>query len=404
MKTRLLLAIVLIAVLLISFAPTAEASDCTPVWHRVKPGEYLAQIAAYYGVTVQSIVNANNLWNPNLIYVGQLLRIPVPCEPAPPSGCTAVHVVKAGEYLKLIAARYKTTVAVIVSLNGIKNPNLIYPGQRLLVPVACPKPKPKATPTPKPPPQPTGPWTGRYWDNRFFSGQPKFVRNDQKVDFKFGTTGPGGGIGGTNYAVRWTRGRYFEPGQYRFRILVDDGVRFWLDGVLLIDEWHDSPPTEYVAVSQLSAGTHTIQIDYYQHTGSARIWFMIEPVSVQMAWKGEFFNNTRLEGTPAVTRQFNAVDFDFGLKAPVAGIAADYFSDRYTGTFHFVGGKYRFTAVSDDGIRVWIDDNLIIDQWRLTSAATYQVDVDVSEGNHNIKVEHFEQTGSAVVKLRWAQR
>jgi LysM repeat protein len=404
MKTRLLLAIVLITVLLVSFAPPAQASDCDPVWHRVKPGEYLAQIAAYYGVTVQSIVNANNLWNPNLIYVGQLLRIPVACAPAPPTSCTTVHIVKAGEYLKLIAARYKTTVTVLVNLNGIKNPNIIYPGQRLLVPVACAKPKPKPSPTPKPPAQPTGPWTGRYWNNRFFSGEPKFVRHDQKVDFKFGTTGPGGGIGGTNYAVRWTRSRYFEPGSYRFRILVDDGVRFWLDGVLLIDQWHDSPPTEYVAVSQVSAGNHNIQIDYYQNTGGARIWFMIEPLNVQMAWKGEFWNNPRLEGAPSVTRSYNAVDFDFGLKAPVAGISADFFSDRFTGTFHFVGGKYRFTAVADDGIRVWVDDNLIIDQWRITSVVAYQVDVDVSEGNHKIKVEHFENTGSAVVKLRWVQR
>ncbi|MCL7454352.1 MAG: PA14 domain-containing protein [Anaerolineae bacterium] len=403
MKTRLLLAFVLITVLLVSFAPSAQASDCDPVWHRVKPGEYLARIASYYGVTVQSIVNANNLWNPNLIYVGQLLRIPVTCAPPPPSACTTVHVVKAGEYLKLIAARYKTTVTAIVNLNGITNPNLIYPGQRLLVPVACPKPKPKPTVAPTPP-QPTGPWTGRYWDNRFFSGEPKLVRRDQKVDFSFGTAGPGGGIAGTTFSVRWTRSRYFEPGSYRFRILVDDGVRLWIDGALLIDQWHDSAPTEYVAVSQLSAGNHNIQIDYYQNTGSARIWFMIEPLDVAMAWKAEYWNNPRLEGAPSVTRQVNAVDFDFGLKVPVTGITADYFSDRYTGTFHFVGGKYRFTAVADDGIRVWVDDNLIIDQWRVTSVVAYQVDIDVSEGNHNIKVEHFEQTGSAVVKLRWTQR
>jgi hypothetical protein len=154
----------------------------------------------------------------------------------------------------------------------------------------------------------------------------------------------------------------------------------------------------------VSAGNHNIQIDYYQNTGGARIWFMIEPLNVQMAWKGEFWNNPRLEGAPPVTRSYNAVDFDFGLKAPVAGISADFFSDRFTGTFHFVGGKYRFTAVADDGIRVWVDDNLIIDQWRITSVVAYQVDVDVSEGNHKIKVEHFENTGSAVVKLRWVQR
>jgi len=198
------------------------------------------------------------------------------------------------------------------------------------------------------------------------------VRNDQKVDFNFGTKGPGGAIGGTNYAIRWTRSRYFEPGEYRFRILVDDGVRLWIDGILLIDEWHDSAPTEYVAVRQLSAGNHNIRIDYYQNKVTGRIWFMIEPVHGQKAWTGEFFDNINLTGTPVATRQYDAVDFDWGLNAPVAGITADHFSGRFTGTFHFVGGSYRFTAVADDGIRVWIDDTLIIDQWQVTSVRTYQ--------------------------------
>ncbi len=397
MKVRLFSVAILIALILAGFLVPTEAQTCKPVYHVVKPGQNLTQIARFYGVTVQAIVKANNLWNPNLIYPGQHLLIPVPCTPEPPKpGCTVIHVVKRGEYLKLIAVRYGTTVNAIVQLNGIKNPNLIYPGQRLKIPVRC-------KPTPTPTPGPTKPWKGQYWPNRFLSGEPKYVRYADVVDFNWGTAGPGDGIGGTNFSVRWNRTKYFDPGLYRFHVRVDDGVRVWVDNVLIIDQWHDTAPREYTADKQLSAGNHNLQVDYYQNQGGAQIRFWTEPLDAKAAWKAEFFNNMNLQGTPAV-RYYNALDFDWGKGSPMAGITADYFSARFTGEFYFVGGPYRFTAVVDDGIRIFLDDKLILDQWHTTSVRTYTVDIDVSEGNHWLKVEYFEEKGAAVCKVRWTQR
>lgn len=402
MKTRPLSVVLLIIVLLAAFAIPVQASQCQPVYHVVKPGEYLARIAAYYGVTVQSIVNANNLWNPNVIYSGQVLTIPVPCTPPPaPSGCTTTYVVKRGEWLKMIATRYGTTVDVLVRLNGISNPNLIYPGQRLKVPVRCPSPGPTPTPTTAPS---TGAWKGQYWDNRFLSGSAKFTKNTDRVNYNWGTAGPGGGIAGTNFSARWKRTREFAAGRYAFHVVVDDGVRVWLDNVLIIDQWHDTEPKEYIADKQLSAGTHSLQIDYYQNTGTAQINFWTDRVDGAAAWKANFFNNARLEGDPSAVQSYDTIQFDWGLKAPVTGITADYFSARFTGEFHFVGGSYRFTATADDGIRVYVDDTLIIDQWHETSVRTYTADVDVSEGNHKLKVEYFDHEQYAVCKVKWAQR
>jgi LysM repeat protein len=401
MKGRLLFIVVLIALVVggLSFAPEAKA--CSPIYHTVRAGQNLNQIARYYGVTVQAIVSANNLWNPNLIYTGQVLLIPVSCQPPPSKTCTITHVVKRGEYLKIIAARYGTTVAAIVNLNGIRNPNLIYPGQRLKIPVAC-KPEPK--PTPKPTASPTGNWKGLYWNNRFLSGNPKYTRYSNRVDFDWGTKGPGSGIGGTNFAARFTRTRYFDAGMYRFYIHADDGVRVWVDNVLIIDQWHDTPPKLYTADRQLSAGNHSLQVDYYQNQGAALVRFWPERINGQAAWKAKFFNNKKLEGSPFAERQYNAIDFDWGKNAPLSGITADYFSIRFNGDFHFVGGKYRFTATVDDGIRIWLDDTLIMDQWHPTSVRTYTVDVDVSEGQHHLKVEYFEETGYAVCKVKWTQK
>ena len=402
MKGRLLSIVILIVVLLAGFSFPAEAQTCKPVYHVVKPGQNLTQIARTYGVTVQAIVRANNLWNPSLIYTGQHLLIPLPCsQPPPKTTCTTTHIVKRGEYLKVIARRYGTTWQAIAALNGLKNPNLIYPGQRLKVPVACKEPSPKPT---EPAPDPTKPWTGQYWSNRFFDGNPKFTTYSRRVNFDWGTKGPGEGIGGTNFSARFTRKRYFDPGLYRFFAQVDDGVRVWIDNVLIIDEWHDSAPKLYAVDKQLSAGNHTIQIDYYQNKGGAQVIFWPERVDAKAAWKAAFFDNTDLQGSSPVVQHYNAIDFNWGKKAPVQGITADYFSARFTGEFYFVGGKYRFTATSDDGIRLFLDDNLIIDQWHVTAVRTYTVDVDVSEGNHNLKVEYFEEKGSAVCRLKWTQR
>lgn len=398
MKKHLLVFLILVSLVSAGFLVPrdAYASSCETIHHRVKAGENLTQIARHYGVTVSSIVKANNLWNPNLIYVGQVLIIPLPCKTPPPiTGCTTTHTVKKGEYLKSIAARYGTTWQAIAQLNGIKSPYIIHPGQHLKIPIKCQDGSGDNA---------SKPWTGKFWANRYLSGNPKFTKQYSKVDFGWGKSGPGGGIGGTNFAARFTRSRYFDAGTYRFSVKVDDGVRVWLDGILIIDQWHDTAPKTYNTKKQLSAGNHSLQIDYYQNTGGAQVKFWIDRVDGEAAWKGGFYNNTNLGGDPSVVKYYDVLAFDWTNKAPANGITADYFSARFTGEYQFSGGKYRFIATADDGIRVWIDDQLILDQWHITSIKTYTVDVDVSAGKHTVKVEYFENTGRAVCKLKWTQQ
>ena len=398
MKRYLLIAFALVAMVFAGFSLPRDVYACESVCHVVRPGENLYQIARYYGTTVAAIVQANHLWNPNLIYVGQRLVIPGTCPPPPPPGCTKIHIVRRGEYLKMIAARYHTSITAIVQLNHIRNPNLIYPGQRLKIPVKCGGP----APTPEPTPSPTGPWTAKYWNNRFLSGNPKFTRSEALVNHNWGTQGPGGGIGGTNFSVRWTRTRYLDAGTHRFNVEVDDGVRVWLDGALIIDEWHDTSPRQYSVDKSVNAGTHSLQIDYYQNQGSAQIRFWIDAPQAATPWSGSFFNNTNLQGDPVVTRSYSAVNFNWGNNAPEPGVTADYFSARFKGEFDFAAGKYHFSATADDGIRVYLDGNLILNEWHETSPTTYGVDVDVAAGKHKVRVDYFEAQGTAVCKVSWA--
>jgi LysM repeat protein len=111
--------------------------------HVVQRGENLSQIALRYGTTVTAIAQANGIRNTSLIYVGQRLTIPGGGYTAPASsrggGTTSsagggVHVVQRGETLSSIAYRYGTSVSALVAANGIRNPSLIYVGQRLRIP------------------------------------------------------------------------------------------------------------------------------------------------------------------------------------------------------------------------------------------------------------------------------
>lgn len=123
--TALVLAIVLTALFLPS---VAEAQGLT---HVVQRGENLSRIAGRYGTTVQAIMNANGLRNPNFIYVGQRLTIPGGSSGGSSGG---VHIVQRGQTLYSIARRYGTTVSALAAANSLRNPNFVYVGQRLTIP------------------------------------------------------------------------------------------------------------------------------------------------------------------------------------------------------------------------------------------------------------------------------
>ncbi|GAB7304519.1 hypothetical protein MAFF212519_23980 [Clavibacter michiganensis] len=99
------------------------------------------------------------------------------------------------------------------------------------------------------------------------------------------------------------------------------------------------------------------------------------------------------------------VDRDWGTAAPAAGVTADNFSLRLTGLVSFPEtGQYTFRTTSDDGVRVWLDDVLIIDQWtaQLPTDSTAQA-ISVTAGEaRRIRIEYFEVDLSAMLQLKWA--
>jgi len=149
----LALVIVLAAVIAPASAKAAPVESATTsitaswgcvTWHTVRRGENLTRISRMYGVSVWQIAQVNNIHNPSLIFVGQVLCIPStfhppgpvpprPPHPQPPAWCGQFYTVQFGDTLSGIARRCGTTVNSLMYLNGIHNPNFIRAGQVLRI-------------------------------------------------------------------------------------------------------------------------------------------------------------------------------------------------------------------------------------------------------------------------------
>jgi beta-glucosidase len=118
---------------------------------------------------------------------------------------------------------------------------------------------------------------------------------------------------------------------------------------------------------------------------------------------GEYFDNPRLEGTPRLTRTDTRMTFQWTLNSPGRGIPFDWYSARWTGTLTVpAGGVTRIGVEGNDGFRLYLDDQLIVDDWQKRSFSTRTAAVSLAPGSaHQIKLEYFETTGNARLKLIW---
>jgi murein DD-endopeptidase MepM/ murein hydrolase activator NlpD len=144
---RLLAAILIAAQMGLCAAPVQAAPPQEPTisttTYIVQAGDTLSLIARRYNTTVRAVAELNGILNPNLIYVGQRLLIPNSGDSTPL--LSQIHIVQPGETLTRIASRYETTISAIVAANDLANPSLIFVGQRLVIPGSTP-----STPLPSP--------------------------------------------------------------------------------------------------------------------------------------------------------------------------------------------------------------------------------------------------------------
>ena len=125
-----------------SSTSSAASTSSSAMTYTVKSGDTLSSIASSYNTTTSTLTSLNNLSNPNLIYVGQVLKVAgsstsvstsTSSSSASQATTSGTYTVKAGDTLSSIAISYNTTTAALASANSISNANLIYVGQVLKV-------------------------------------------------------------------------------------------------------------------------------------------------------------------------------------------------------------------------------------------------------------------------------
>ena len=117
----------------------------------------------------------------------------------------------------------------------------------------------------------------------------------------------------------------------------------------------------------------------------------------------QYFDNIALEGAPRIVRRDDRVDFGWTLASPGPGIARDWYSVRWSGSLIVpAGGAHLLGVRGSDGFRLYLDDSLVIDDWQKRSAGTRLAEVSLpAGGTHALRLEFFETTGNAHVRLVW---
>lgn len=136
------------------------------------------------------------------------------------------------------------------------------------------------------------------------------------------------------------------------------------------------------------------------------------PEPVANYWEGEYFPfysprgmdprlGTTPQTRPTLVRNDLGIDFDWGRESPGPGLPPDQFSARWTRIVRFAEGTYRFRLKSDDGVRLYVNDVLKVDRWLDNRGLEQTVDVKLSEGNHKLRVEYYENWGNASIRVGW---
>jgi hypothetical protein len=245
-------------------------------------------------------------------------------------------------------------------------------------------------------------WRGEYYGNVDLAGTPVLVRNDATIAFEWGANAPAPGVPADRFSARWTRVLTFAQGPYRFVTRADDGIRVYVDERPVIDAWDSTGDRTFDGYVWLSAGTHTVRVEFREHLGNALAHMSYHALTAFGGWRGEYYPNPDLAGTPAFMRDDNELAFNWGTAAPAVVMPADNWSARWTRQVSLNAGLYRFSAYADDGVRYYLDGVRIIDAWIDSPGASHQVELIVGAGLHTLQIEYYERGGNAAITAGWA--
>jgi hypothetical protein len=256
-------------------------------------------------------------------------------------------------------------------------------------------------------------FVGCFYHDRNFSDLV-LTQNTGSIDFDWGGGSPDSRVRSDDFTARWRGNFDFQSGQHDFVVTADDGVRLYIDGQLVLDRWFDQSPTTYTVTRSLSAGKHEIVMEYYERGGGAVARLSFGRVSSggtggsssncdqvgNNFFVGCYYHDKNFTNL-VMTQNTGSIDFDWGGGSPDSRVRSDDFAVRWRGDFDFASGQHEFVVTADDGVRLYIDGQLVLDRWFDQAATTYTVTRSLSAGRHEIRLEYYERGEEAVARLSW---
>lgn len=363
-----------------AFAAPALHNDGNTEWvqvYTVQRGDTLAGIAWSFGLSEEDLLEANSLRNPNLIYVGQQLIIPEASHYGKGGPeCAKYYTVRRGDTLSEIALYNGIDEYALARANGIYDLNDVYVGQDLCIP-----------------------GNGGNHDEDEYYPQPEPQRPNYEPNNGCNPCGQPQNEGPKNDGPQRPADEpqrpNYEPdnngcnpcGQPQNDGPKNDGPQRPADGPQRPENGGCDP------CDGPQRPDYDESHDDYKH----------EPLRPTETWKGTYFKDKYFSEF-AFERQDLEVNFNWFTGSPFGNENENRFSVRWEKVEYFKGGPYRFYATADDGVRVYVDDQLIIDGWVIQPATDYKADLNLGEGPHKVVVEYYEEAEDAQIRVYWEPR
>ena len=212
-------------------------------------------------------------------------------------------------------------------------------------------------------------------------------------------------------------------GSYAFHVAGSEGARLWVNGRSLIDRWINQSEREHSGIIHLEGRQrYPVRLEYFEADGDAAVHLFWTPPQGEKAvipggqlshfpaqepmrngLLGSYHRGSNFKGD-AVERIDRTIDFSWVDTGPVAGFGINYFSVRWEGEVEApISGPVTFRATTDDGVRLWVGGQLIIDEWRPREAAESRSEIVMEAGRrYPIRMDYYQATKSALARLSWS--
>ena len=382
----------------------------------IRTGDTLMRVAAAHETTMAKILALNPGLDANNLYVGRTIQVPVPPEPGTVAAqCPRSYTTRAGDTWNSIAASHQVNAGVLALVNNKAQTQALAAGTELCIPVTPPAAGTDAAATRTP--TPTTPAVATQTPTPVaVVAKPTALPKPGTGEGQWHTIAPREYLARIALGNQCTSRVLEHVNNIPNPSLIHPGNKIWIpaDCDSLQELLPALPRRPVVAAPRPTPRpaprpSSPVQVVPTAPAAAAAPVAPVAPAApasfayrAQGPWNARYFNNRDVQGNAAVSRQDPQIVFRWGRNSPVSGVRADGFSVQWTGTFHFTGQEYRFVALADDGIRVWVDNALIINGWQDQSPTMYFRDYTPRYGNRTIRVEYYDDRSDATAVVNWA--